>query len=53
MSLDYFYHCQYPRLFVYEESKKLGADELAFDKILLFVDRMLDQGNINGRFIFL
>jgi hypothetical protein len=31
----------------------MGADELAFDKILLFVDQMLDQGSINGRFIFL
>jgi hypothetical protein len=53
MALDYFFHSQYPKLFVSEESQKLGADQLAFDKILLFVDRILDQGNINGRFIFL
>lgn len=32
---------------------KVGANELAFDKILMFVDKVLDQTNINGRFIFL
>lgn len=26
---------------------------MAFDKILLFVDKILDQGSINGRFVFL
>lgn len=53
MALDYFFHLQYPKLFFNEESVKIGADELAFDKILLFVDKVLDQSNINGRFIFL
>lgn len=53
MGLDYFFHVQYPKLFESEESVKVGADQLAFDKILLFVDKVLDQGSLNGRFIFL
>ena len=53
MSLDYFFHMQYPKLFFSQQSIKVGANELAFDKILLFVDKILDQSNINGRFIFL
>ena len=53
MALDYFYHQQYPKLFLTEESLKIEANEYAFDKLLLFVDKLLDQGSINGRFIFL
>lgn len=53
MALDYYFHLQYPKLFSTEEAMKIGADQLAFDKILLFVDKILDQSNINGRFIFL
>ena len=53
MALDYFFHLQYPKLFFSEESERNGANELAFDKIMLFVDKILDQGSINGRFIFL
>lgn len=26
---------------------------MAFDKILFFIEKLFDQGNINGRFIFL
>ena len=53
MAMDYFYHEQYPKLFLTEESVKISANEVAFDKLLLFVDKILDQGSINGRFIFL
>ena len=53
MALDYFYHEGYPKLFLSEESLKVRANEVAFDKLLLFVEKLLDQGNINGRFVFL
>ena len=53
MALDYFYHEGYPKLFLSEESMKVRANEVAFDKLLLFVEKLLDQGNINGRFVFL
>lgn len=53
MALDFFFQLQYPKLFLSEDAQKIGAHELAFDKILLFVDKILDQSNINGRFIFL
>ena len=53
MALDYFFHEQYPKLFESEESIKVQANQIAFDKILFFVDNLLDQNNINGRFIFL
>jgi hypothetical protein len=29
------------------------VDELAVDKVMYLIEKMFDQGNINGRFIFL
>lgn len=31
----------------------MGVDDLALDKIMYLVEKMFDQSNINGRFIFL
>jgi hypothetical protein len=53
MAAHYFFSIQYPRLFQSEETVKARANELALDKILFFVEKLFDQGNINGRFIFL
>lgn len=53
MALDYFYHEGFPKLFLSEEALKVKANEIAYDKLLLFVEKNLDQGNINGRFVFL
>ena len=53
MASHYFFSIQYPKLFQSEETVKSKANELAFDKILFFIEKLFDQGNINGRFIFL
>lgn len=53
MAAHYFFSIQYPKLFQSEESIKAKANELALDKILYFIEKLFDQGNINGRFIFL
>ena len=53
MAAHYFFAVQYPKLFQSEQSVKAKAKELALDKILYFVEKLFDQGNINGRFIFL
>ena len=53
MASHYFFSIQYPKLFRFEESIKSGANELALDKILYFIEKLFDQCNINGRFIFL
>jgi hypothetical protein len=53
MTSHYFFSMQYPRLFQSEETIKSKANELALDKILFFIEKLFDQGNINGRFIFL
>lgn len=44
---------QYPKLFQSQETIKSGANQIAIDKILYFIEKLFDQGNINGRFIFL
>lgn len=53
MAAHYFFSMQYPKLFQSEEAAKSHADDLALDKILYFIEKLFDQGNINGRFIFL
>lgn len=53
MAAHYFFSLQYTKIFQSEETKKLGIDELALDKIMYLVEKMFDQSNINGRFIFL
>ena len=53
MAAHYFFFKQYPKLFQSEETIKSKANELAFDKILYFIEKIFDQGNISGRFIFL
>ncbi len=53
MAAHYFFSIQYPKLFQSEESVKARANQLALDKILFFIEKLFDPGNINGRFIFL
>jgi hypothetical protein len=53
MAAHYFFSIQYQKLFQSEESVKARAHELALDKILFFIEKLFDPGNINGRFIFL
>ena len=53
MTAHYFFQSQYPRIFQDETSRKAGIDELAYDKVIHLIDKMFDQTNINGRFIFL
>lgn len=53
MAAHYFFSLQYGKIFQSQDSKKQGVDELALDKIMYLIQKMFDQSNINGRFIFL